>query len=232
MNKIKEFIKENKKKVIILLILLVILIVVLILSSSRSKDNNNDKNKVFKDSNYVITYEKVGSSELPYVNLNGEDASKVNYDMMKLYYEGLELDDKFMNYEAYNNDNILSLVVKNYIKDSDLIYSDMYFYNFDINSGTLISDDELKDIFNVTDTDIKNEIDNSIREYYDYEVKKNYVDENLCDWNCYQGYYNNVTDINFYVKDNHLYAYLYFNLDSDFIYDSGKPFDLFRFKIK
>ena len=151
--------------------------------------------------------------------------------MGKYYTENL-IGEKYMDYEYYKNNNILSLIVKlYYLESNDYVPSNIYFYNIDINEGTLISNEELLSIYNISTEEVENELIEHIEEYYNYEVDNNYISG--CDINCYKDRIgsNLLEDISYYVKDNNIYAYKYFLIDRNLAYDENKPFDLFRFKI-
>lgn len=231
-NNIKEIILSNKKKAIIIIIILVILITLMLWP----KEDN--KSKVYTNSNYVITYDKTKiegtTSKMPYINLKGDDVNDVNSLLMQKYYECEELNDRYMDYEVYTNDKILSLITKIYMLEDDFIASEINFYNFDIETGVSLTNDNLKELYEINDTFIEEKLNTLIKDYYDYEVSKGYVDKETCDFTCYNPlfYEDYLDNLEYYVKDNNLYTYYYFNIGSDFAYDSDNPFDIFRFKIK
>ena len=224
----KEQIIENKKKIIILLIILVLLILFLFLKKEETVD------KVYKDSDIIFTDEQTKGdyvSYLPYINLDSDEILEANKAIINIYYDTINSNDYYMVYDYYINDDIVSLIIKIYNKyiDGDMP-ENIYFYNIDMNRKILIDDFKLKNRFNVTNDDIQSRLKELLKEYYDYEINKKYI--NNCDFNCYL---QNVGDLNlaeYYVRDNNLYAYLFFTTDSSFIYDEDKPFELFNFKIK
>ena len=229
---IKETILENKKKSIIIIIILLILLLLILWPKE------DDKNKIYTASRYVITYESTkidkAVSKLPYINLKGEDINIVNNAIMIKYYECEELEDRYMDYEYYSNDKVLSLIVKVYLLEDDFIPSEMYFYNFNIENGKALTNIDLKRKFGVNDTFIKERLITLTKKYYDYEVTKGYIDKKVCDFDCYQEFFGEdyFSSLEYYVKNNSLYTYFYFDVDNNFAYDSNKPFDIFRFKIK
>ena len=78
---IKETILENKKKSIIIIIILLILLLLILWPKE------SGKNKVYKNSSYVITYETTKiddiTSKMPYINLKGEDIESTNSLLMQ-----------------------------------------------------------------------------------------------------------------------------------------------------
>ena len=228
---LKETILENKKKSIIIIIILLILLLLILWPKE------DDKNKIYTASRYVITYESTkidkAVSKLPYINLKGEDINIVNNAIMIKYYECEELEDRYMDYEYYSNDKVLSLIVKVYLLEDDFIPSEIEFYNFDMN-GKRLTNNDLKELYNVDDTIVEERLNAQVKKYYNYEVQKGYINKNTCDYDCYIKAYPSdyLNTLEYYVKNNSLYTYFYFNIDSNFAYDSNKPFDIFRFKIK
>lgn len=227
---LKEFIINNKIKVLIAVLVLMFIIVMMI------TNKNKDEHKVYDNRNYIYTSEikDIGGikSKLPLVNLYGEEIDILNKDIMGKYYTENLIGEKYMDYEYYKNNNILSLIVKlYYLESNDYAPSNIYFYNIDINEGTLISNEELLSIYNISTEEVENELIEHIEEYYNYEVDNNYISG--CDINCYKDRIgsNLLEDISYYVKDNNIYAYKYFLIDRNLAYDENKPFDLFRFKI-
>lgn len=231
MSNILEQIKENKMKVIIVLIVAIALITFYIISKNNNTSNGD---KLYADRQIVFTYEETKGevkSSLPYVNINGNSVATLNKNLMTTYYETISHEDKYMTYEYYENDKILSLAVKVYNRYIDGDFpEEITFYNIDINRKMVITDNDLKSMFGVDDNTIKDTINGTVKDYYMYEVRKNYISD--CDFACYQQNVGEMDNVKYYVKDNSLYAYLSFTTDSDFMYDSNKPFDLFNFKIK
>jgi len=228
---IKENIKNNKIKVFVILIVLVFAIIMILINK------NKDENKVYNDKDYIYVSEIIDiggiKSKLPHINLYGEEIDLINKDITTKYYTENLIGEKYMDYEYYKNANILSLIVKlYYLESNDFVPASIYFYNIDKNTGKILSNEELLNIYNVSELEIKNILLESIKEYYDYEIKMNYISN--CDFNCYkEGIGSDILDnTSFYVKDNYLYAYKYFPIDRNLAYDDNAPFELFRFKIK
>lgn len=223
---LKETILENKKKSIIIILLLIFLIILILWPKE-----NNTNNK------YITTYETTkineATSKMPYINLKSEDVDIVNEAVMVKYYVCEELQDRYMDYEYYINDNVLSLIVKIYLLEDDFMPSEIEFYNFDL-SGKRLTNNDLKKLYNVDNTFIEERLNTLTKKYYDYEVQKGYIDKTVCNYNCYIENYPSdyLNTLEYYVKNNNLYVYFYFDIDSDFAYDSNKPFNIFRFKIK
>lgn len=231
---ILEFIKLNKKK------LLIVLIIVIVLSIFSFFINKNEKNKIYMSDSYVYTkdsfeHEEGFVSNLPSINVKGDNISNINSELISRYYEIIAIDDMFMDYKYYKNDNLLSLIVNIYYKSSPNAYPyDVLIYNVDIDTGNVLSDEELFNIFNVDSDEISDTIYEELREYYNYEKKNGYFISE-CDFDCYLENLNAMPileNCKYFVKDNNLIAYKVVQLGNEFFYDVNSGFDLFKFKIK
>jgi len=234
MQLIIEYFRENRKKVLLLGILVTVLIGFMIFTN-----NKEDENKIYESDDYIYTKESYNHdsglvSVLPYINIKSEEIKEINIQLIKKYYEIVTIDKQMMVYEYYKNDNVLSLVVSTYYQEAPDVPNEMFFYNVDLKKGSLISNEELIDMFGVTDNEVSDLIRNALNEYYNYEIEKGYI-SNSCDFDCYLSSTDSLPildDCNYYVKDNGLYVYKSLLLDSDFYYDDASKFDLFNFKIK
>ena len=202
--------------------------------------NNKGKEKVYPSYSYIYNKESYEhdnglTSMLPYINVKGEEVSEINNRLLTKYYEIITVDEEIMLYEHFYNDGVLSLVVKIYYKDTPgSIPNDVLVYNIDIKSGEIIYNDVLFNLFNTSSSEVSDIIVNKIKDYYNYEISKGYIDKD-CDFNCYLSNTNSLpalNNTNFYIKDNALMAYKTILLDSEFFYDDNSGFDLFNFEIK
>lgn len=230
--KFKEVIVNNKPKTIILLFLIIFSIIIIIINK-----NNDNKNKNFNNQKYIYTSETTEingiTSKLPYINIKGDDIDIINKNIATKYYTEEMLGERYINYEYYINKNIVSLlVIYQYIESESILSEEIDFYNINIRNGKILSNDEMFNLYNIDKNYVKEKVLDSVKEYYDYEVEKNYIND--CDLNCFENRISNnlLEEINYYVKDNNLYAYLSFKVEHDLVYDDKAPFELFRFKIK
>lgn len=229
-----KFIKENKKKMLLILFIIAVLSIVSLVI------NNQRKTKIYLSEEYVYTKESYTHddnliSKLPYINVKGENINVINNKLISKYYEIITVDQQFMSYVYYTNDNILSLIVKIYSKSSPESYpNEVFIYNVDLNSGTVIDDNQLLKKFNLSNEELSEIIRNDIKDYYDYEIKKGYTASD-CNFDCYLNGTNSLPILDncyYYVKDNYLFVYKSISLNNDFFYDASSGFDLFNFKIK
>jgi len=233
MQVIIDYIKENKTKLLVAVVLIIILIVVSIIVNLQKKD------KIYGSESYVYTkeihkYDNGLVSELPYINITGEGISEINNSLIKKYYEIITVDDRIMDYISYKSENIISLIVNINFKESPDSYpSEVLIYNVDIENGNVIDDKQLLSLYGVSKYDVSDVIKQEIKEYYLYEIKHDYVN-NDCDFNCYLDLTKSLPldNCKYYIKDNTLMAYKSISVDSNFFYDVNSGFYLFNFKIK
>lgn len=234
MQEIVDYFYENKKKLFILGGLIIVVVVIMIWM------NIKDKPKVYTSDDYVFTKESYVhnsgvKSVLPYINIKGNSASEINNILLKKYYEIITIDEEIMMYDYFVSGNVLSLIVKFYYNDVlDSVTSDILIYNLDIKTGEIIYNDSLFSMFDISSEEANDIILDKIRDYYNYEIDKEYISK-FCDFDCYLSMVNAIPimdNINFYVKNDTLFAYKPLLLDSEFYYDESSEFDLFNYEIK
>lgn len=127
-------------------------------SQSGEENNNvqqeNKSTKLYDDKEYVYAFESIENAkiEIPYVNINSDDAAKLNGELNNILNKikeqrededfslKSELYDEWydeVTYEFYENDNVVSIVITynmGYVAGSQ-IYE---VYNFDIETGKLL----------------------------------------------------------------------------------------------
>ncbi len=120
--------------------------------------------------------------KVPYININSDDAKKVNQELENLYMEYAEEFDEsatpdigimthlLLNYKKYTNGNVISIVVVDGAQATAPWYFQYHTYNFDITTGKLLS---YKDVYTKagikeSDIDKKTEtaITNKLKEKY------------------------------------------------------------------
>lgn len=228
------YITDNKKKILLFFLLIVILLIIYLCVKS------NDEGKIFSSENYIYTAESFEHdnnlvSERPYINISGNKINDINKYLINKYYEVITLDEKNMVYDYYESNDILSLIVKTYYKESPDSYpSETYIYNVDLESKQVMSNSDILRKYSVTTSDVSQIITDEIKEYYNYEKRNGYINSE-CDFNCYLSNTHSLPildNCSYYVRDGDLYAYKVIDLDSTFFYDINSGFYLFNFKIK
>ena len=134
-----------------------------------SKDYVYDAEYYGKDGNksYTTPYDEkfaLKDINVPYININSEDAKKVNKEIKELYDELAELFEEeyedaktwynIASYEVYTNKNVLSVVITTQSGGTDVEKSIYYAYNFDLNTLKKLSFEEIYQIAGFTKENI------------------------------------------------------------------------------
>ncbi len=195
-----------KKCIILILVLLVVgLGGYVVYDKVLEKDDKETKDEVKKDNkkdiklnenkDYVYdavynTDSKYDDFEMPYININSQDATNVNNELKKLYNSYIDDYDKCLiessncqmelDYEGYdNNKNVISVVIE-YSNNNDTTY---LIYNFDKKTGNLVSNEDLLKNVNLTMSEVKTKVINDIKTYdtIDKEAFENikYTQDNI-----------------------------------------------------
>ncbi len=136
------------------------------------KVNKLDESKEIVYSSYEITLANQYSYKIPYININLKNIDTINNEIEKYYktdleevlaeYQSIEKDNKFytlsimeIKYNAYINNNILSLVIETLHTGGLKVYK---VYNVDIYDGTVIENLDLIKLKQVKESDLENKL--------------------------------------------------------------------------
>ena len=206
--------KLRKYIIIGIIILLVIGFFGLLFRDSDNSSNlkiDNNKEYVYSiASSYVKTTEV--QSYYPYININSTDAEETNQYLEELYNNSQKEGNIQLTYGYSENDNYLSVAI--FINTMYLDFSGaetaIETYNFDLETGQLVANDELLADFGYEWSRIASSFENEMKNYYQEEIEKEFMYEPECDYNCFlkvrgvSSYYDN---LHLYVKDNRLMYY-------------------------
>ena len=131
-------------------------------------------------------YEFKGSILVPYININTEDAKKIKEDINKMYEDAVssikvEKDESGMSFDSLNYKthinkeyNTLAIIISKTALSvpGDGFNDDYIIYNFDLNTGKLLSNEELLGMINKTKEDITVAVDKCLKDGW-----KNYSKE-------------------------------------------------------
>jgi len=238
--------KNNKNKKVeynkkLLIFLIVILIIYFILQGINNKNKTRiDSFKLSASKEYVYTKAtNTNNSKVPYVNLFGSDAQKVNNQIDTLTKEYLESNNKnkSITYRYNQNKNILSVVLifKN-INEYQQLYYNYKTYVFDIKAGCkLLTNDQILKKFNITYAQVNEVMKKTMQQKYIDEVKKGFIDKNECNYACYLEHRNikrYIDNANYYIENSHLIVYRAFEVYSIFGEEDYFTRNDFKFLIK
>ena len=211
----KKYEWEFNKKLIIVLGVLVLLALILFIVLNNIRTDYNTY-KIDSDKGFVYTKYSSNKSEskVPFINLVGNDAKKVNNQIVNLSQEYLtnKNNSKTVTYRYNRSKNLLSVVLifRDY-SDGKLDYNFKTFVLDLKDNVKLLTDEEIKSLFNYTDTDIKVSMTNDLKRMYDQEVNKGYFNPSQCGFSsCYlgmRGMYSLLDNANYYVENSNLVVY-------------------------
>ena len=242
----KKYLNEHKKIIIISSILIILLIILEIIVNTLKPSNqvliSSYVEKLKKDDitlndnscnlDYVLKY-----NNIPYFSLNNETYNKINkeiiYDfLLRTCYQNGEID-----YDASLNDNILSVIVTiSYETDDDMAYLEYKTYNIDITKNELITNKSLLAKYNITLNDVINVVLKRFKEFYEYELSHNWLDNNITfnDYLEILGYKGiSLDNIKLYIdKNNNLYLVYEYELSEGMRRDEEYPNLSLKFNLK
>ena len=127
--------------------------------------------------------------------------------------------DNLMVYDSQLNGQVLSILLKMLDYSSGYSFPDISFhtYNFDLTDQTLMSDEEVLKLFNVTEKTVRQKIQDQFEFFYNDVVAKKYIVPQECDYECFLTW-RNIDDymdsVYYYIEDGKLYAYRPFTIYS------------------
>ena len=195
-----------KKRTIFFLLVIFIFIIIIVINfvkTDKSLKLDSSKNWVYdakyklptnKESYYGYTNHTklINSSDLivPYVNIDSNDAEKVNTEIYNLYEKLIEkfnenLKNEIMftivNYKFYVNDDIVSILITTETAGTDISVYDYYTYNFNLKSGKLLKYSEMNK-FNDMNEKITDLIVNKLGEMYSGDDFDFYKDKSISNY--------------------------------------------------
>ena len=125
---------------------------------------------------------------VPYININSNDATKVNTELENLYLKyAKEFDScidevttttgpgcsQILTYRTYSYNNILSVVVIDSTQATSPYIFDYHIYNFDLNTGNIISYNDMLSKLGYSKDTILDKMKDSIKNQMDITYKNN-----------------------------------------------------------
>lgn len=204
----------------------VVLLVFLLIGYYLYKNYYSNYNYIKQDTSQYLVYTIDTSvnhqgmhNEIPYINIDSEDANKVNQTIQNYANSFLENDNNLMVYDSQVNGEVLSLLLR--MSDYSAGYSfpdvEFYTYNFNLNTQSLMSNEQILDLFDVTEEDVEKKIETQFHDFYEEEVYKGYLVEQECDYECFLGW-RGVEEymdyVYYYIENGKLIAYRPFTIYS------------------
>lgn len=206
----------DKNKIVSIIVVVCLLLIFIILFSIFG--GKNDKNlKSFKQFDYIYSMDTDYMSEyvsgIPQINILSDDVKNVNSEITSIYYNAVIKDLSSYNYYYGIYNNCLTLMVEiNTNDESEYGNIKYYGYYVDLNTGNIISSDELLYNFGVLIDDVNQMLKNKYLNFYN--------NDSLKSGTSFSEYYNmldNNSEKVFLIKDNGLYCYKLINYTHDII---------------
>lgn len=160
-------------------------------------------------------------NEIPYINIDSKDAKLVNQTIQTYADSFLENKNNLMVYDSQLNGEVLSVLLRMSDYSAGFSFPDVtfYTYNFNLNTRTLMSDEDLLSLFGVTKEDVREKIETQFKKYYQQEVNEGYFVAQECDYDCFLSWrgienYDYLDSVHYYVKNGELVAYRAFSIYS------------------
>ncbi len=246
--KLEDNIKNKSQKKfdysLILMIFFILVSITCIIIYFYLNNRQNYQEKLIKDKDYIYTAHRYKNSytesdsevydEIPSINLVGDTYKILNQEIEDKYLDIKTHIPYLYQYEYSQSKNILSLAIKYSYYENDSLYPTTYFdtYNIDLETGKILTDNDLLKLYNISKKQIEVYLEAKFRGYYDEIVKSGYYTESECSYPCFlknRGISTNYLDnISFYVDDGNLTLFKYYYKDSD--YDEGGYFKDYSYK--
>ena len=205
----------------IILIVVLVVAIIFILYNYATKDDVFNKYKENKSKNIVYTYYKDENVNVPYINLKGLAAEKINETIVNKANDFLKGDNK-ITYSFDINGKILSLAIQyeDHYDESKYVVFSYDVYNINFYENKVLSDEDILNIYNIKKSDVKPIVEAKFVEFYN-ELSSKGVYHDECDYSCFlyqRGITkdNYLTDSYYYIKNGDLYLLKAFKIYSPF----------------
>lgn len=209
---------KNKKIIIFIVISIIILLLLYLI-----KRNNYNYTKLLENKELDIVYDKVNNDKdkVPYINITNKFINDINQDINSIYEDYLIFSPDGFNYRYSISNNILSIIITAHIVKPESTHYDITYksYNIDLQRMKLLTNKEILNKYNISEEKMKYYLYNKFLNYYKDLVAKNYFSEEQCDFKTFlenKNIDNILDDNNFYINNNHLELYKYFNIFTDY----------------
>ena len=221
----------------------VILLAIFLIGYYLYKNYYSNYNYIKVDTDQYLVYTQSSSynrqnmrNEIPFINIDSPDARRVNQAIEEYAESFLENQDNLFVYDSQVNGEVLSVLIKmkDYSDGYSFPESEFHTYNFDLTTQTLMDDDEVLSLFQVTKDDVSSIIQKQFEEYYQKEVEEGYLIAEECNYQCFlnwRGVSDYMDDVHYYVRDGSLIAYRGFSIYSVFSEEEFFDDESYEFKI-
>lgn len=237
---IKKLKSGKKKNIVISIIIFTIILSAFFVMNKIN--NTKDYSYLIADTTKEIVYSLEDANikendQVPVINISNEKINEINEDIITTYNDYLGTYKDYFKYEYCISNDILSIIIKSSQRYNDsnnynLVYKS---YNIDLDTLELITDKELFERFKVTEEDLRFFVTYKFINYYNDLVDKGYFTQKECDFSCFidsKGIEDYLLDNVYYVNNNKLELYKYFNIYTDYHEEKYFNEESFHFIVK
>jgi hypothetical protein len=203
---------------IALILILFLTLIAPLFTKKSSYDYNSEKLDTSKDYVYTSTeninaFDKKTKEEIPYLNVSGPSAEKINKQILKDYNTIKTGNYYTYDYRAYISNNYLSIVVTTTSVtsgDSGYELTKYYIYNYDLATKSILSNTKLLHDFGISEAQIKLYLKNKFINYYYAMINAGYITKKNCTYKQFllnKGINNYLDDTSYSVEKGSLILY-------------------------
>jgi len=223
-------IKDKKLLIGIFIIITIFLIVYFI--------NNKKYNYInlLENNSLDIVYSVIDNSKdkVPRININNNLIKEINQEIDSLYENYLLYSPNGFSYNYNISRNILSIIIVAHVIQPEQTHYDIIYksYNIDLNQMKNLSNEDILNLYNITEEKMEFYLYHKFLNYYNKLIESKYFTEEQCDFNNFleeKNVDNLLDDNNYYINNNHLELYKYFNIYTDYKEETFFNEDSFHF---
>lgn len=169
------------------------------------------------------------NTHMPTISNEIEEAEYYNSYIKSLYDSAKKLDNVKISYKKYNSMNYISYVFKINIKNKSVINNYLTLV-IDKENNKVLSLEEIASRFGYELDKIESIIRMQLRSYYKDEVKKEYINSNECNFDCYLYKYREIENMSsiYSLSIENKKLIIYFNLNKTGNVDDTKYFEKYN----
>lgn len=162
------------------------------------------------------TIDKKINDKVPIININNSSVNDINNSINNIYNTYLINNPDYFRYDYSINDDTISLVLiyRNKLEEESNYTYKFNTYNISLKTLSCLTDKQILDKFRLNNYDVYNRMKKDFQKTYDDLLTKNFISETY-DYNKLiidLELSNYTVGINYYIDNNKLYVYKFFNI--------------------
>lgn len=204
-------------------------LIIYLVMANQSSNHMIDKRDNSKD--YVYTAKKIVNEnsesatieydKVPAINLKGKKYQQINNEILSQYHNLSKSNNYiYYGYQFNQSKNILSLKITYIYYPAQVIYPITHFdtYHVDLKSGKILTDQQLLEMYDVSEKQIQIYLEAKFKKYYSDLIKGGYYTKKECNYDCFlknRGISKDyLKETSLYVEDGKLTLFKYYYRDS------------------